>query len=100
MRIALKNLRYGTEFFGAMFGHGRRKRSYVNMVSALQDLLGAHHDAVSTKKIMGQLSALSGPGSDKAAGFMLGWLSRSSAFAEEDIRKAWKKFKKSGLRWR
>ena len=100
LRIALKNLRYGTEFFGALFGHARRKQSCINRVLVLQELLGAQQDSVIAGKITGQLSAASGLGPDKAAGFIIGWLSRDSAIAEKDIRKAWRKFKKSGLRWR
>jgi triphosphatase len=99
LRIALKNLRYGTDFFGALFGHARQKQSYINRVSVLQELLGARQDAVNTMKIVGQLSAVSGPGSDKAAGFIIGWLSRSSTLAEKGVCKAWKKFKKADLRW-
>ena len=100
LRIALKNLRYGTDFFGTLFGHDRVKRSYISTVSTLQHLLGAQHDVVGAKKILAQLSAISGPGSDRAAGFVTGWLSCGSAVADEDIRKAWKKFKKAGMRWR
>lgn len=99
LRIALKNLRYGTDFFGALFGHSRWKRSYINRVSTLQELLGAQQDSVIAGKIMGQLSTASGPGPDKAAGFITGWLFRGSVIAEKDIRKAWRKFKKTDLRW-
>ena len=99
LRIALKNLRYGTEFFSELFGRGRVKRSYIKTVSILQHLLGAQHDVVSAKKILPQLSALSGPGSDRAAGFVTGWLSCGYAVADEDICKAWKKFKKTGPHW-
>ena len=100
LRIALKNLRYGTDFFGGLFGRGRMKRSYISTVSTLQHLLGAQHDVISAKKILAQLSAISGPGSDRAAGFVTGWLSCGTAVVDEDIRKAWKKFKKAGRRWR
>lgn len=100
LRIALKNLRYGTEFFGSLFGHNRRKRSCINRVSGLQDLLGTQSDSISARKLLGQLSAKSGPAADRAAGFMTGWHSRGTAVADEETRKAWKKFKRASPRWR
>ena len=49
LRIALKNLRYGVDFFSDLFGSGKRRQAYKKQMSALQDLLGIRNDIVVRK---------------------------------------------------
>lgn len=96
LRIALKNLRYGAEFFGTLFGGRRKVRRYVATVSALQDLLGAHNDVVGARQLLDALPA----GLEKTSGFVLGWLARQSSIADAELGEAWKAFKKADRFWR
>ena len=57
LRIALKNLRYGAEFFEGLFDRQRKSQSYISSITALQDVLGAQNDVVSAKQFLQELSA-------------------------------------------
>jgi CHAD domain-containing protein len=96
LRITLKTLRYGAEFFGALFGGRRRVGRYVETVSALQDLLGAHNDAAGARRLLDETP----PDTERASGFVLGWFARGSTLAEAELAAAWKRFRKADLFWR
>ncbi len=98
LRLAFKNLRYGAEFFGGLFGR-RRTASYVRKVSVLQDLLGAHNDGASAKRFLKKVPARLGGNAETASGFILGWYARGTSRADEDLRKSWKKFKQTRAFW-
>lgn len=98
LRIALKNLRYGAEFFGGLFGR-RRIASYVRRISVLQDLLGAHNDGASAKHFLRKVPARLGGNAETASGFILGWYARGSSIADKELRKSWKKLKKTRAFW-
>lgn len=99
LRIALKNLRYAVDFFSNLFEHRRRKNSYLSRVSKLQDLLGAHNDAVGAKRLLDELSASHGPGLETASGYILGWHARGIPDADFKLLSAWKKFKRADAFW-
>jgi inorganic triphosphatase YgiF len=44
LRIAIKKLRYASEFFESLFGHPKRRKRFGRMVSDLQDCLGRLND--------------------------------------------------------
>lgn len=96
LRITLKNLRYCAEFFGALFGSRRKIRRYIGTLSALQDLLGAHNDAVSARQFLDEMP----PRVERTSGFVLGWFAGESLLAEAELRAAWHKFKKADVFWR
>jgi len=96
LRISLKNLRYGVEFFGELFRGRRRIRRYLGGVSDLQDLLGAHNDVVSARQLLDGLP----PGTERATGFVLGWFAHESSLADVRLLAAWKKFKRADVFWR
>ncbi len=96
LRIALKNLRYGVEFFGSLFGGHARIRRYAKMVSGLQDLLGAHNDVVGARQVLDELP----PGMERTSGFILGWYARQSLLADARLMEAWKTFRNADAFWR
>lgn len=71
LRIALKRLRYGTEFFAPLFATGRTKR-YLDALNRAQDTLGFLHDMEAARARLqqwaGEDAAL-----QRAAAFALGW---------------------------
>jgi triphosphatase len=99
VRIALKNLRYAAEFFGDLFSDGE-VRPYIHAVAQLQDLLGAHNDAVSVERLLRDIEGTAGAQGAKASGIVLGWYGRGTALADADLRKSWKAFKRTKIFWR
>jgi CHAD domain-containing protein len=96
LRIALKNLRYCAEFFGDLFGRPRKIRRYIRTVAALQELLGVHNDIANARCFLNELPA----GTESASGFILGWYARENTFADAELIKVWKTFRKSDPFWR
>ena len=98
LRIALKNLRYGVDFFD-LFGKGKRRQAYKKRMSALQDLLGMRNDIVVAKTYLQALREEAGPEADQALEFIRGWFARDAITADREISKAIKKFKKMEPFW-
>jgi triphosphatase len=99
VRIALKNVRYAAEFFGELFG-SEAVQSYVHAVARLQDLLGAHNDAVSCERLLNEIEGTAGAQSAKALGIVLGWYGRETDLADTNLLKSWKAFKRTKIFWR
>jgi triphosphatase len=57
VRIALKNLRYGGEFFASCFTEARDSTPFLRAAANLQGLLGAHNDAASADHFLCQSHA-------------------------------------------
>ncbi len=90
LRIALKDLRYGIEFFAGLFGHPRQVADYLSRLGALQDILGAHNDAVSSAKLLRDLSRGCGPEIAHAVGYFEGWQARGIPVTDQALDRAWK----------
>jgi len=99
LRISLKKLHYGAEFFGSLFDRPRKMRSYIDRVSKLQDILGAQNDAAMAKHFLDKLCETSDGRTDRASGFVLGWYARGKSAADEKLSGAWKKFRGSKPFW-
>jgi inorganic triphosphatase YgiF len=99
LRIILKNLRYGAEFYRGLFGRRRDVQTYLRTISALQDLLGAHNDAVTAKHFMSGLATGHDAEAERALGFVLGWQARGASLADAELGPAWKTFKQAKPFW-
>lgn len=99
LRIALKNLRYGVDFFGGLSASRRRRRAYTKKLSALQNLLGIRNDIVVAGTYLKELREEAGPEAEQTFGFILGWQAREAAIADKAIGKSWKKFKRADIFW-
>ena len=99
LRIALKNLRYGMDFFADLPGNRKRRQSYKKKMSALQDLLGIRNDIVGAKTYLEELREEAGPEAAQILEFILGWQAREAASADKAISKSWKKFKRAEIFW-
>ncbi len=94
LRIALKKLRYATEFFGSIYG-GKRTRSYLAALKQLQDTLGHLNDVAVAERLVRGLSERAG--AERSAlgmgsGMVLGWLARGVAEVEPQAQGAWQTF--------
>jgi inorganic triphosphatase YgiF len=96
-RIALKNLRYGAEFFAPCFDDPRGASAFLRATAQLQNLLGAHNDAASAEHF---LSLPHEHDAARAAGLITGWFARGVIIADEKLAKAWKDFRKTRQFWR
>jgi triphosphatase len=98
VRIALKNLRYTTEFFGELFGHGGAVRSYTRAAARLQDALGNFNDMVMATDLARQLDT-GEVETARAAGIILGWYGRGARINDADLHDAWRRFRKVKPFW-
>jgi triphosphatase len=99
LRIALKSLRYGAEFFGSLFVKRSKIRAYVGVISRLQELLGAHNDEVAARHFLAELNGASSADLREASGFILGWYARGIASSDAELLKCWKMFKGNEPFW-
>lgn len=56
-RIRVKKLRYGSEFFGPLYGRSEKLRRFLMRMERLQDHLGYLADAITAERILGPLVA-------------------------------------------
>ena len=96
-RIALKNLRYGCEFFAPSFAETRDGSGFIRGTALLQNLLGAHNDEASAEHFLSLPHDLDAA---RAAGVVTGWFARGSLIADEKLARSWKKFKQARPFWR
>ncbi len=100
LRIALKHLRYATEFSGHFFHPASAAELYARKAVALQDLLGALNDANIAVRLIKELDNRASPDFAYAAGVAAGWCSRASIGDEEALAKAWRSLAKAERYWR
>jgi triphosphatase len=99
LRIALKNMHYGIDFFGHMFKHPRKKKHYLDCVAELQSQLGRFNDMLTAKKILEYLSTLEQAAVVKNSQFLLGWFACETAAANARHDKSWTAFKRAEVFW-
>jgi CHAD domain-containing protein len=104
LRIALKKLRYTSEFFATLYEE-KPVRRYLKQLKQFQDLLGALNDAAQVRAVLGRLmmeATTSAPEQAElsfAAGLINGWHhARASDFSHKS-RKRWRSFKRSQPFW-
>ena len=95
LRIALKNLRYGVDFFAICLATPSEGGPIKKRLSALQDLLGIRNDIVGANKYLKELRAEIEPEAERIVEFIQGWYARDAAVADKAISKSWKKFKRT-----
>jgi inorganic triphosphatase YgiF len=99
VRIALKNFRYASEFFGSLFANGKGLRNDLALVADLQEDLGAHNDAATAKSFIESLELPPEPGTHFATGYLLGWYRHATMVADGHLKKKWKTFKRADVFW-
>jgi len=100
LRIALKHLRYATEFFGCLFHPASAAERYGGRAATLQDLLGELNDASIALRLIGEFDTRTNPDFAFAAGVAAGWCSRASVGDERSLTKAWRSLLRAERYWR
>jgi inorganic triphosphatase YgiF len=100
VRIAVKHVRYATDFFGALFHPASGAQRYAERAAALQDLLGKRNDATVALRLIKMLNFGADPEIAYAAGLAAGWVARGGLGDEPALRKAWRSLRKAEPYWR
>jgi len=99
LRIALKNLRYATDFFGKLFPNASTVRTYARAAAKLQDVLGAFNDMAMVTEMVERLHQDSDIPTARASGIMIGWYGRGTQTELADLHEAWDIFRKAKPFW-
>jgi inorganic triphosphatase YgiF len=92
VRIAAKKLRYGVDFFAALFPH-KQVRRYLKALTALQDVLGELNDATTATGLVQELALVAEPGGQQeACRTVLGWVQGTSYVRVQDLEQIWETF--------
>jgi inorganic triphosphatase YgiF len=96
LRIALKKLRYATEFFQSLYPK-KDTKSYLGALKDLQDSLGHLNDVAVAERLIGALvseadGSAAGNGIRRGGGLVLGWHARGVADLEPAVMRAWEEF--------
>ena len=102
LRVALKKLRYATEFFRSLYDRKSVQR-YLRHLTELQSTLGHLNDVASASDLATRLKGdhpaeIAAQWGD-AAGKIIGWHARDLCAAEPRLRKEWKAFARTPAFW-
>jgi len=97
LRIAVKQLRYATEFFSALFP-ARSMTTLRDRLARLQDILGRINDAAAVQPLFSTVVA-----DDReiaaATGIVIGWCEARAAAERNALQLAWRRFRAARRPW-
>ncbi|RBP11938.1 inorganic triphosphatase YgiF [Roseiarcus fermentans] len=99
LRIAVKHMRYATEFFGALFDADEAER-FAGKACALQDALGDLNDAAIALRLVEELAPRRAAGFARASGLVAGWCARESEGDADALGRDWRRLVKTSSSWR
>jgi inorganic triphosphatase YgiF len=99
LRIAIKHMRYATEFFGGLFDMKRAKR-FTSRASDFQDTLGGLNDAANAMRLGSELASGLGAELARVSGVVTEWCARESEGDAEGLKREWRRMRKIAARWR
>ncbi|WP_142847758.1 CYTH and CHAD domain-containing protein [Telmatospirillum sp. J64-1] len=88
LRIELKKLRYGVEFFASLYPASKSKR-LLRRLKDLQNVLGDINDSVAHRQLLDRLHKA---GSERAEGLILGWSAGRAAIERDELEDLWDDF--------
>lgn len=104
VRIALKKMRYASEFFASLYSAGRTK-PYIASMRHLQTALGAANDVTTAETLSAALVRQVRRGTKESEavsigiGKILGWHTRAASEANKNVVALWNDFAKSQPFW-
>jgi CHAD domain-containing protein len=100
LRIALKKLRYATEFFQELYGTRADTGSYLKCLAKLQTALGHANDATITRPFLSMLASDPvTPEIQRTIGAVIGWQARERTVIENTLHKHWCRFRTIRAFW-
>lgn len=103
LRIAMKKLRYTTEFFSSLYP-AKTVQPYVKAMRGLQESLGHLNDVAVAEHLLADLTKVPRgkrrpAGLDQASGKVIGWYAHGVIQFEPEMRQTWKSFAKTRPFW-
>lgn len=103
LRIAVKKLRYATEFFAGLY-RGKRRKPYQRDLAAFQDRLGRLNDIAVAESLIDRLVREAGDPDRgltlrEGGALVLGWHARGLVDQEPDLVRAWDHFARRKPFW-
>jgi CHAD domain-containing protein len=99
LRIAIKKIRYASEFFGSLFDDTAGVRTYLRALANLQDVFGAYNDRLIALEKLRQLEPEIGTDGAKAVGIIIGWYAREAGRLDKELGRAWRGFRRTPTFW-
>jgi triphosphatase len=103
LRLAVKKLRYGLEFFAGLYG-GKRVAAYLDRLADLQESLGHQNDIAVSRRLVERIADSAPPEQAPAvafaAGLLAGWQSRRAVGLEAQLAAHWDSFREAHPCWR
>lgn len=94
LRIALKKLRYATEFFQGLYGAHAGAKDYLGSLRKLQDALGRDNDASMSWPFLCALARDPvAPEVQRSIGAVMGWQAHERIECGKILSKHWRRFK-------
>ncbi|MDP6706474.1 MAG: CYTH and CHAD domain-containing protein [Alphaproteobacteria bacterium] len=99
VRIALKKLRYASEFFATLFP-AKRVAPYLESLRDMQNDLGHLNDVATAERLLGGICPRhADPGLARACGLVIGWYARMVRENEGTSLRDWSAFRDSAVFW-
>jgi inorganic triphosphatase YgiF len=98
LRLAVKKLRYGTDFLLPLCGEGKAVKRFRERLIELQEELGSYNDMATTASLLSGLG-METPDSRIAAAAIAGWQASSMMSTESRLRDTWRNFAKTKAPW-
>jgi triphosphatase len=100
VRIALKKLRYVTEFFRHAQRGNDQIQGFLASIAKLQDALGHDNDAAMTAPLLSTLERDElAQGVQQSIGVVMGWQARDRLAEAAALKKQWRRFKAAAPHW-
>lgn len=97
LRIAVKKLRYASEFFAALY-ENKAQRRFVKALAGVQEHLGAVNDAAGVESLCQRFDA--GGGDEReGAGLLRGWAAANACAHRAPLAEAWKDWRDTDTFW-
>jgi CHAD domain-containing protein len=102
LRIQLKKLRYGIDFFSGLFA-GKKRKKFTAELAELQDLFGALNDAATAERLAADLYGPPGQATAEqtlACGLVIGWHLSESRLQYQRLVTLWGRWADDKPFWR
>lgn len=93
LRITLKKLRYGIEFFIEILDNQKKWKKRIKTIKQLQETLGSLNDVAETQNLLDSTLGAKAQNHASIIGFVLGWQTRDSAEKKRELTELWHDFK-------
>ncbi|MFW7267114.1 CHAD domain-containing protein [Gluconacetobacter sp. Hr-1-5] len=99
VRLALKKLRYASEFFVTLHAPGQKGGPFLRRLAAVQAALGADSDVLTTGRLLALFDGGAGGEMRYVVGAVTGFLCCRQDATHEAAHRRWRKFRRTPVFW-